>query len=334
MNVRTSVWVTWALLISGVVLSTAVCGDQLPGPTASPQPATTSAVEPVAEPTTTSAIEPAPQPTAASAVEPAPSEPELKMLLASSDISVGSNRLVFGLLDRQTGPLKDAEVMVSTFYLSGATQEDPKETVKAVFRKWPAGQGVYTAGLMFDASGDWGLGIVVTNPDGSTRPSSARIQVKETSLTPAIGADAPRSANKTARDVGLLEELTTDPDPDPVLYAMTIAEAIDAGKPVVTVFATPAYCTTATCGPQVDVLKLLKEEYKDVANFIHIEVFDNPHEIQGDLSRAQISPSVLEWNLPTEPWTFIVDHKGLIQAKFEGFATLEELKDALANTLQ
>ena len=307
-NFRTPVWVPWVLLISGVLLSTAVCGDL--------------------------SKEPSPQPTTTSAAEPPPSEPELKMLLASSDISVGLNRLVFGLVDRVSGPLKDADVQVSTFYLSEANQGGPKETVKAVFRKWPAGQGVYTASLTLDAPGAWGLGIVVTDADGSTRQSSGRIQVKETSLTPAIGSDAPRSVNKTARDVGLLEELTTDPDPDPDLYAMTIAEAIEAGKPLVAVFATPAYCTTATCGPQVDVLKRLKEEYRDAASFIHIEVYDNPQEIQGDLSRARISPSVIEWNLPTEPWTFIADREGLIRAKFEGFATLEELEEALAKAIQ
>ena len=310
MNIRAPVWVTSALLISGLLLSMTVCGDQSPEPEAPLQPTSTSAVE------------------------PAPSEPELKMLLASSDISVGLNRLVFGLLDRRSGPLRDADVQVSTFYLSEATQQGPRETVKAVFRKWPAGQGVYTASLTFHAPGTWGLGIVVTAADGSTRPSSSRIQVKESSLTPAIGSDAPRSVNKIARDVGALEELTTDPNPDPDLYNMTIAEAIEADKPLVAVFATPAYCTTATCGPQVDVLKRLKEGHRDGANFLHIEVYDNPQEGQGDLSLARISPAVLEWGLPTEPWTFIADRKGVIQAKFEGFATLEELDDALTKVLQ
>ena len=319
-NLKTPVWVPLALLISGVLLSTAVCGDG--SQESSPQS------------TPISPAEPSPQPTAAAALEPTATAPDLQTLLISSDIGVGPNRLVFGLVDRQSGTLKNADVQVSTFHLAEASQGVPKETAKAVFREWPTGRGVYTAGLTFDAPGTWGLAFVVTDADGSTRASSARIQVKESSLTPAIGSDAPRSVSKTARDVERLEELTTDPDPDPDLYAITIAEAIESGKPLVAVFGTPAYCTTATCGPQVNVLKRLKEEFKDGANFIHIEVFDNPLEIQGDLARGRISPTVIEWGLPTDPWTFITDSEGLIHAKFEGYATMEELEDALAKALQ
>ena len=69
-------------------------------------------------------------------------------------------------------------------------------------------------------------------------------------------------------------------------------------------------------------------------NFIHIEVYDNPHEIQGDLSNARLSPTLTEWNLPSEPWTFVIDGDGLVQAKFEGFATSEELEDALGTVLR
>ena len=62
-------------------------------------------------------------------------------------------------------------------------------------------------------------------------------------------------------------------------------------------------------------------------------MFDNPHEIQGALSRARTVPAAAEWNLPSEPWTFVVDADGLVAAKFEGFATREELEDALAKVL-
>ena len=305
---KTPVWVPLVLLLSGFLLTTAACGDE--------------------------SKEPSAQTTATVTAEPAPSASDLQTLLFSSDIGVGLSRLVFGLVDSQTGTVKNADVQVSTFYLSETGQVGPKETAKAVFREWPTGRGVYTASLTFDTPGAWGLAIVVTDADGSIRPSSGRVQVKESSFTPAIGSSAPRSVSKTARDVVRLEELTTDTDPDPDLYAMTIAEAIEAGKPLVAVFATPAYCTTSTCGPQVDVLKRLKEEFKDGANFIHVEVFDNPLEIQGDLSRGRISPTVSEWGLPTDPWTFVTDRDGLIHAKFEGYATLKELKDSLASALQ
>ena len=102
------------------------------------------------------------------------------------------------------------------------------------------------------------------------------MQVKSESATPALGTAAPRSQNRTARDVSDLVELTTDSDPDPELYAKTIAEALDEDIPLVVSFATPAYCKTATCGPQLDAIKQLKTSHSDRVNFLHVEVYDNP----------------------------------------------------------
>ena len=160
------------------------------------------------------------------------------------------------------------------------------------------------------------------------------VQVKEESSTPAIGSSAPPSVNKTGRDVETLDHLTTSPTPDVDLYGMTIRDALSSGIPLVVSFATPAFCQTATCGPQVEVLSKVKDRYRGRANFIHVEVFDNPHEIEGDLSRAHPVPSVEEWGLPTEPWTFIVDGDGTVAAKFEAFATAEEIEEGLAGVLQ
>ena len=125
-----------------------------------------------------------------------------------------------------------------------------------------------------------------------------------------------------------------DPDPDPDLYRLSIDQALEAGKPLVVVFATPAYCKTATCGPQVQVVSQLKERFQDQANFIHVEVFENPQLIEGGRPTGGFVPAVEEWNLPTEPWTFVVDRAGRVQAKFEAFTTEEELEDALDEVLK
>ena len=108
---------------------------------------------------------------------------------------------------------------------------------------------------------------------------------------------------------------------------------MERGRPAVIVFASPAFCTNAVCGPQVDVLKELKDKYRGRANFIHVDYFDNPDEIQGDLDRAVVSPTVLEWNLPSTEWSFVLDDAGVVAARFEAFATLEELEEALLDVL-
>jgi hypothetical protein len=98
--------------------------------------------------------------------------------------------------------------------------------------------------------------------------------------------------------------------------------------------ASPAFCTNAVCGPQVDVLSELKDNYKGKAHFIHVDFFDNPAEIQGDLIRARVSPTVLEWNLPSAEWSFVVNADGTIHRRFEGFAPIDELEDALLEVLR
>ena len=278
---------------------------------------------------------PEPQPTAeASATSPAPETPELTVALASTDLAVGENRVSFGVMRRGEGPIKNAEVQVQTFVITDAGLDGPKQTVAASFREWPGGfGGVYVAQLSFDRAGDWSIRILLTQPYGSLVPASARVEVREQSRTPAIGSPAIRSDNKTSKDVSNLEELTTDTEPDPDMYSMTIAEALDQDKPLMVTFASPAYCQSATCGPQVDVVKDLKGSHSSDMNFLHIEVYDNPTEIQGDLTRGRISPTLSEWGLITEPWTFVMDAEGLVQAKFEGFVGPEDLEAAIQGVL-
>ena len=120
---------------------------------------------------------------------------------------------------------------------------------------------------------------------------------------------------------------------DPDLYRLTIADAVDSGLPTVIVMASPAFCTNAVCGPQVEVLQELKDEFPEQANFIHIDYYDNPEEIQGDLSRAVVSPVAKEWGLPSTEWSFVVDREGIVSGRFEGFTALEELRQALQQAL-
>jgi hypothetical protein len=107
----------------------------------------------------------------------------------------------------------------------------------------------------------------------------------------------------------------------------------------VVVFASPAFCTSPTCGPQVDAVAELKDQYLGKANFIHMEIYNNPAEIQGDLDKAEIFSVVDDWGLTeiedyfNESWTFVLDVDGEIFDRFEGFATVAELEAALLQIL-
>lgn len=283
-------------------------------------------------------------PGAAGEPAPPPGGPEYSAIMVSSDLSKGSNRLVFGLVDRNNAPVRAAEAQVRARYTApGATEAVVRRTSVARFLPWPpegSNRGVFVADLEFDLAGEatrtnpglWELEITAATGDGTAVAATTAIRVAETPATPAIGAAAPRSITPTAGATADLSTITSAPDPDPELYRLSVHEALESGKPLVALFSTPAFCVSATCGPQLEILGRLKARYRDQANFIHVEVFADPHLIQGDRFSARRVPAVDEWGLPTEPWTFVVDGEGRISAKFEQFTPEAEIEAALKDT--
>ena len=101
----------------------------------------------------------------------------------------------------------------------------------------------------------------------------------------------------------------------------------------------PHFAPAPPAAPQVDTVSELKEAYQGRADFVHVEIYDRPEEIQGDLSRAEVADAVKEWgftDLPewfNESWVFILNGEGLVKQRFEGYATLTELEAVLVQVL-
>ena len=240
------------------------------------------------------------------------------------------------LLATPTGLVKEGnEVSITPVYLP---DNSAGESITTRFHQWPYGvRGAFAAQVDFDRPGPWRLDIIAEGPDGGR--AMQEIEILEDSPVPFIGSAGPLSENKTLGSAGAIELITTDYTPDLSLYEVTIREAVESRLPAVVVFASPSFCTTATCGPQVDAVSELRESYAGQAHFIHVEIYDNPDEIQGDLDRARIAPTVDEWGLTgiehwfNESWTFVLDADGRVKDRFEGFATVAELEEALQATL-
>jgi hypothetical protein len=213
------------------------------------------------------------------------------------------------------------------------------ETKSAGFHLWPYGvRGSYVTEINFDRPGPWRLDVVVEGEDVQGK-AEAILNVSEGGGVPNIGSIPPLSRNKTLQSVESIEKLTTDYAPDPDLYQITVEDAVATGKPTVVVFASPAFCTSPTCGPQTATLSELKSGHVGEANFIHVEIYETPDEIQGDLTRATLSQPIQDWGISglpdwfNESWTFVLDSDGRVSQRFEGFATLEELESALRSVL-
>jgi hypothetical protein len=96
----------------------------------------------------------------------------------------------------------------------------------------------------------------------------------------------------------------------------------------VLVFATPRFCESRTCGPVVDVVDAARRRFAGQSvRFIHVEIYQDNNPAKGQ------NRWVKEWELPSEPWTFLVGADGQIKAKFEGSVSLSELSAAIRSYL-
>lgn len=257
--------------------------------------------------------------------------------VVSNELTVGENRFLFGLLDENDEPITGADVRVR-FYNLDVSESEPvtESSARQIHTQGavPEYEWLYVARVTFPQAGEWGAEFEIRRPDEDVETVRFRFPVREETLVFDIGEPVPATKNLTVEDVDgniFDRRLTTDPEPDPGLYQMTVAEALNAGKPFVVVFATPGFCQTRTCGPMVDVVKSVSPEFAGRVNFIHVEIAD----LDATTNRGELvyNPFFYEWTLPSEPWTFVVDAQGRVFAKFEGVLLPDELRQSLREVL-
>src|SRR5205807_874787 len=147
-------------------------------------------------------------------------------------------------------------------------------------------------------------------------------------VVPAVGQAAPASHTPTTKDA---DPTTIDSGrPPDDMHQISIADAIAQHRPTLVIFASPAFCTSRICGPEVKVVQSLEPAYKDRLTFIHVEVY---RDFAPDPSKRQLAPAVLEWRLQSEPWIFLIDARGIIQTRFEGPTATDEVQAAIVKLL-
>jgi hypothetical protein len=263
-----------------------------------------------------------PQPTnsqAAAAVESGgPSA--LQIAVATNDLAVGSPRIPFILYDGPDQVADAQSVQITAFDLSLAEQQAGWSGPAINYSDYEVPYWVVYPQV--NKAGNWGLLAEVTLADGSTVEAPFTVEIVEQSQSPGIGSPAPASENRTLETEPDIAKLTSGTNPEPGLYQMTVAEALESGRPTVVSLATPAFCQTQVCAPVIDSIEAVYEDYQDQANFIHLEIYKDFQElIQAD--------EVAEWGLASEPWTYVVDADGIIVARFGGPISPRELEEAL-----
>ena len=276
---------------------------------------------------------------------------EIKAVIISSDLAIGPNRFMVGLVTPDSEVITDAQVQLGFFKLSGDQGElrsEAQATVikmtRGIVREKPDGTretvesgetAAYVVEVEFDEAGDWGVRVTGTRSGKPFDPMNIQFTVTEAPSSIAIGSAAPKSVQLTLNDVSDLSDIDTADPPDPEWHRMTIADAVTSGKPVAIAFTTPGFCQTQMCAPMTQELAMLYEKYKDRMIFVHVEPYFLDRMRAGqcpNLGECAV-PTMEEWGLQTEPWIFIVDAEGKVAAKFEAFVMMDEVEAAFQRLL-
>lgn len=263
-------------------------------------------------------------------------ETEISAIPAGGHWIVGDNNFVVGIIDANGTPQGGATVEI-TFFDNVNTASQKERFVEAAIQSAPgvgpetvhvhaggvehvhggeaADRVGYYTGVTFDHAGTWGAAVKATLKDGSTGTSNIAFEVKADAPVPVPGEPAIASDNLTKNDVANISEIDSGSPPND-MHDVKIKDAIAAGRPLVVIFSTPAYCTSLFCGPVNEEVELLHDKYAETVDFVHIEIWR-------DFATKQFNPTAREWIVEPdgtvlEPVVYIIDKTGTIYDRFEG----------------
>jgi hypothetical protein len=259
----------------------------------------------------------------------------------------GENRYPFEVYERDRTPVDDAEVALYFARVPPAAEgnaleqpaigpfparietlaTEPEFAAKTTTEDAEAPGVVYSTQIDFPREGKWLIAALVKEDGelGGTLLQGAEVGTFK--AIPRVGEEPPLIHTPTAADVGGdLSKLTTRVPPD-TQNKVDYAEALGK-EPIVLLFATPQFCQSRVCGPVVDVTEQAKQEHGDQAAFIHMEIFNNND--PGD----DVRPQVRAFRLPSEPWLFTIDRRGVISDAVEGAFGLELLDEAIEKAIR
>lgn len=262
---------------------------------------------------------------------------KVNVVLNGADWAVGKNNFVIGVTDEKDEPQGGATAMLTFFDVRDSSNPKPVGTFQAVQSAPGVGATVnhvhegsgevhkhggqddnrvgYYVTVEFPFAGFWGVSAEVTLKDGTRGTQNIGFTVSEKHRFVGPGQAAPKSDNLTKKDVANIKEIDSGTPPND-MHDVKIKDAISAGRPLVVVFSTPAFCTSRFCGPVNEEVEALRDVYKAQVDFVHIEIWR-------DFQKQLINPTVNEWLAQpdgslTEPVVYVVDRSGMVFDRWEG----------------
>ncbi|MQF68784.1 hypothetical protein FIM12_00400 [SAR202 cluster bacterium AD-804-J14_MRT_500m] len=271
------------------------------------------------------------------------SEDGYDSILGTRDLNVGENRFTFVIASRDGQIIENADVELQ-FQIHEGEVTRPKFVSTAIYREIKGitphvhpdseihehidARGFYVVdNALFDEMGVWSVSFVASSAAGEgLGVRDLAFNVNETSAAISIGARPPATENLIVSDVVSVDELCTRSSDDG-MHHFSVSEALEQRKPFVVAWATPMFCASTMCGPVLDAIVRIANDYSPAVNFVHIEPFDL--ELARNEGRLVASDLVMEWGIASEPWVFVMDSNGQVVSQFEGLVTGDEIRSSL-----
>ena len=262
------------------------------------------------------------------------------LALASSVFTTGGDsRMAFGMINKDGTP-----VYGPTAIYVAPTPGDPAEgpflapadvlLTDARYRSKQAATtvdpfvAVYGADVKFPKRGEYSVLAATKKSDGALTGATGNVSVStaDADPIPAVGEQAPVVHTDTLATVKGDEAMLDTRVPPSDMHEVDFAEVVGK-EPVALLFATPQLCASRVCGPVADIALQMKAKYGDRMKFIHQEVW-----VDNDTTKGLREP-LKQFNLPTEPWLFVVDKTGKITARLEGSIGVSQFEEAVKSGL-
>ena len=256
-----------------------------------------------------------------------------RVVMVPSEIAQGPSRFAVGLFDAQGGLIHDAVVHFHYYDLRDPDQALLLAEVDARRVQDPEGfTTIYAHDHNFDLVGLWGVEVEARLADGGGARQRLGFEVMADTASLSPGEKAPVLNTLTLDDVNQNPaRLTTAEEPNLALHKLSLAQAVNNGRPTLLLLATPAFCQTRFCGPAYEMVSELQPRYDDRLNFVYSEVFSALPDPSAN--GFQPSEAMTVFGLESEPWVYFIDEEGTIVYRLEGLFTAEEIEHELQTRL-
>jgi len=218
------------------------------------------------------------------------------------------------LPDSLDAVLTDAEGVDRTVTLPVRAEQIPLHYLSLVFE--PSGAGLYT--LSAELEGE---------------AISTQFVVAPIDEVPLVhpGQPMPALDSPTTTNAQGVNPICTR-DPVCRFHELSIADALDAGKPFIVMVSTPAFCSTGICGPTLEILIAEAATQPDL-NFVHVEVYTDPTQLGAVPTPDLVAPTLADLGMTFEPSLIAVGEDGIVRARLDASMDRHDVAAALASAV-